>query len=181
MSDTQTELLNTQSLATNSSTHVSSDNLETGTQICTSTAKNVDSSEFIMQVKVRAMQVMVEFQLSSRQLDASEEKEMFSGFEGELVSEEKVVCVADEGMVIVWDHLDLAYPNVTSGESLPSPSLPPSNSPTPLSLYPSLCLPSHLLLLPPSLSPSFPFSLPPSLHSLHSLHSFRSLPPSLSN
>ena len=66
-----------------------------------------------MQVKVKTTQVLVELQLSSRTLDSTEEGESVLGLKGEMMPQRGVASVAEEGLVFVWDHLDLAYPNVT--------------------------------------------------------------------
>lgn len=68
------------------------------------------------QVKVNTKQVVVEFQLSSRVLDSSTvgERESFVSLEGEMSLQERSISVAEEGIVLVWDHLTLVFPNVTS-------------------------------------------------------------------
>lgn len=68
------------------------------------------------QVKVGTKQVVMEFQLSSRMLDTSaiSERESFVSLEGEMSLQERPVSVAEDGLVLVWDHLTLAFPNVSS-------------------------------------------------------------------
>lgn len=68
------------------------------------------------QVKVNTKQVVVEFQLSSCVLDSSSvgERESFVSLEGEVSLQERPISVAEEGIVLVWDHLTLVFPNVTN-------------------------------------------------------------------
>ena len=123
-----------------------------------------NNTEFNTQVKVSTMQVLVEFQLSSRTLETSAvcERESFVSLEREMSSQARSVSVTEEGLVLVWDHLTLAYPNVvsTGGLNVHVVSLhimyiyspPLSCSPSPLPFLPSLF---------PSLPPSLSLSLPP--------------------
>ena len=163
-----------------------------------------DVSSF--QVKASAVQVLVEFQLSSRVLDtsAADERESFMSLVEEEggASQVRSVSVAEEGLVLMWEHVTLAYPNVTNSGGFVvrsvqlrvSLSVPSVFVHTLAFLSSFPCLSLHLSSIPFSLSlsftlspllspPSFPFSLPllpslpPSLHlSIHpSIH--LSLPP----
>lgn len=98
-----------------------------------------DGAGNALQVKVKVMQVLVEFQISTRCLDLTYgdcERELCVAIEGEVVEQPNgAVSIAEEGFVLAWDHLDLAYPNVSGKDS----------TLLPLSFYPSL---PSLSLLP---------------------------------
>ena len=72
-----------------------------------------------MQVKVKTTQVVLEFQISSHcgeeMTDISNEREATAGIEREVEFQTRpAATVAEEGLVLVWDSVDLAYPNTAS-------------------------------------------------------------------
>ena len=93
----------------------------TRTQRETNTSTDtVASAGSALQLKAKVMQFLVEFQVSTRQMDLSGvggvggDRELCVSVgreEGEQVT--GAVSVGEEGFLLVWDHLDLAYPNVT--------------------------------------------------------------------
>lgn len=117
-----------QSKKNDSESHVSANAVETG-----------DGTGNALQVKVKVMQVLVEFQISTRCLDLTDgdcERELCVTIEGEVEEQpDGAVSIAEEGFVLAWNHLDLTYPNVSGKDST---LLPPS-------FYPSL---PSLSLLP---------------------------------
>ena len=76
------------------------------------------SSEVRTQIKLSSTQAVVEFQLTSRTRDEVSSRgdgESFVSLEGEMMSQSRAaVSVTEEGLVLVWDQLTLAYPNVSS-------------------------------------------------------------------
>ena len=64
------------------------------------------------QLKLSSTQVVVEFQLSSLAQETSSvaEMESYVSLEGEVAR--PTDSVTREGLVLVWDHMTLAYPNV---------------------------------------------------------------------
>ena len=88
-------------------------------QIDTAITGHTESSK-CMQVKVKSVQVLVEFQLSSKCVELSDsrnERELMMGSmerdRVQLQATSMPVTVAEEGLLFVWDSLDLAYPNTT--------------------------------------------------------------------
>ena len=70
-----------------------------------------------MQVKVKTTQVVLEFQISSHcgEEMAANEGEATAGVEREVEFQTRpAATVAEEGLVLVWDSVDLAYPNTAS-------------------------------------------------------------------
>ena len=64
------------------------------------------------QLKLSSTQVVVEFQLSSlaQEVSGVAEMESYVSLEGEVAR--PTDSVTREGLVLVWDHMTLAYPNV---------------------------------------------------------------------
>ena len=73
----------------------------------------VDSTGNSVQVKLKVMQVLVEFQISTRCMDLADgdnDRELCASIGEEMEAEP---TVAEEGFILAWDHLDLAYPNIS--------------------------------------------------------------------
>ena len=76
------------------------------------------SSEMRTQIKLSSTQAVVEFQLTSRtreEVSSRGDGESFVSLEGEMMSQSRAaISATEEGLVVVWDQLTLAYPNVSS-------------------------------------------------------------------
>ena len=68
-----------------------------------------DATGNSLQVKVKVMQVLVEFQISTCSVDPGD-----GASDREIQPAGGAVPVAEEGFLLAWDLLDLAYPNVSS-------------------------------------------------------------------
>ena len=108
VTDTHKVQLSTSSTHTQRETNTSTDAVASG------------GSALQLKLKMKVMQFLVEFQVSTRQMDLSGvgcvggDRELCVSVgreEGEQVT--GAVSVGEEGFLLVWDHLDLAYPNVT--------------------------------------------------------------------
>ena len=77
----------------------------------------VGSTGNSVQVKLKVMQVLVEFQISTRCVDLADgdnDRELCASIGEEMEAEHTgAVSVAEEGFILAWDHLDLAYPNIS--------------------------------------------------------------------